>query len=79
MTPRARAESVWYRAAGLAIRNKKDLAVDIVEGEIRYAQHEVWLEAARLVLIDAELIEKARQMRQRAEETIRPARAKPER
>ena len=35
--------------------------------------------AAKLVLIDAEPIDIARQMRQRAEQTIRPAKAKPER
>ena len=47
MDPRARAESVWYRTAGLASRNPKDLAVEIIEAEIRSAQHEVWLETAR--------------------------------
>jgi len=34
--------------AGLLRR--KDLAIDIIEGEIRSAQHGVLLEAARLVL-----------------------------
>jgi hypothetical protein len=63
MTPRERAESVWYRTAGLASRNQKDLAVEIIEAEIRSAQHEVWLEAAKLVLIDAEPVEIARQLR----------------
>jgi hypothetical protein len=37
MDPHARAESVWYRVAGLLRR--KDLAIDIIEGEIRSAQH----------------------------------------
>ena len=27
--------SVWYRIAGLANRNQKDLGVDIIEAEIR--------------------------------------------
>ena len=66
MTARERAESVWYRTAGLASRNKKDLAVEIIEAEIRSAQHEVWLEAAKLVLT-REPVEIARQFRQRAE------------
>jgi hypothetical protein len=52
MEPRARAESVWYRTAGLAARNRKDLAVDIIESEIRSAMREVWLEAAKLVLTE---------------------------
>src|SRR5262249_484895 len=38
-----RAVSVWYRTAGLASRNQKDLALDIIEAEIRSAQHEVLL------------------------------------
>jgi hypothetical protein len=40
MTPRERAESVWYRTAGLASRNQKDLAIAIIEAEIRSAQYE---------------------------------------
>jgi hypothetical protein len=71
MTPRERAESVWYRTAGLASSNRKDLAVDIIEAEIRSAQHEILLEAAKLVLT-GEPIEIARQLRERAERTIRP-------
>jgi hypothetical protein len=35
--PRERATSVWYRVAGLLRR--KDLAIEIIEGEIRSAQH----------------------------------------
>ena len=50
MDPHERAVSVWYRTAGLASRNQKDLAVEIIEAEIRSAQHEVLLEAAKLVL-----------------------------
>ena len=45
MAPHARVVSVWYRTAGLASRNQKDLALDIIEAEIRSAQHEVLLEA----------------------------------
>jgi len=69
MGPHARAESVWYRVAGLLRRT--DLAIEIVEAEIRSAQHEVLLEAAKLVLT-GEAIEVARQRRARAEATIRP-------
>jgi len=52
--------------------NQKDLAVEIMEAEIRSAQYEVWLEAAKLVLIDAEPVEIARKLREMAERTIRP-------
>jgi len=69
MEPRARAESVWYRVAGLLRR--KDLAIDIIEAEIRSAQHEAWLEAAKLVLT-GEPVQVARQLRERAERIIRP-------
>jgi len=69
MAPHERATSVWYRIAGLLRR--KDLAVDIIEAEIRSAQREVWLEAAKLVLTDNETIEIARQLREPAERTIR--------
>ena len=71
MDPHERATSVWYRIAGLASRNQKDLGVDIIESEIRSAMHEVWLEAAKLVLTDAEPVEIARELRKRAERTIR--------
>ena len=50
MDPHARAVSVWYRIAGLISREQKSLAVEIIEAEVRSAQHEVLLEAARLVL-----------------------------
>jgi hypothetical protein len=69
MDPHARAESVWYRIAGLLRR--KDLAIDIIAAEIRSAQHEVLLEAAKLVL-SGEAVDIARQLRERAERTIRP-------
>jgi hypothetical protein len=64
-----RATSVWYRVAGLVRR--KELAIEIVEAEIRSAQYEVLLEAAKLVLSD-EPIEIARKLRAMAERTIRP-------
>jgi hypothetical protein len=70
MDAHERATSVWYRM-GLISRNQRDLAVRIIADEIRAAQYEVWLEAARLVL-SGEPIEIARQMRERAERTIRP-------
>jgi hypothetical protein len=71
MDPHARAVSVWYRIAGLISREQKSLAVEIVEAEIRSAQHEVLLEAARLVL-SGEPVEIARQLRDQADRTIRP-------
>jgi hypothetical protein len=69
MDPHERATSVWYRIAGLLRR--KDLAVDIIAAEIRSAQHEVLLEAAKLVL-SGEPIDIARQLRERAERMIQP-------
>jgi hypothetical protein len=65
-----RATSCWYRVAGLVSREQKDLAVEIIEAESRSAQHEVFLDAARLVL-SGEPIEIARQLRARAQQTIR--------
>jgi hypothetical protein len=50
MDPHERATSCWYRVAGLVSRDQKGIAVEIIEAEIRSAQYEVWLEAARLVL-----------------------------
>ena len=71
MDPHDRATSCWYRVAGLVSREQKELAIEIIEGEIRSAQHEVLLEAARLVL-SGESVEIARQLRDYAERTIRP-------
>jgi len=68
MDPHARAESVWYRVASLLRR--KEIAIDIIEAEIRSAQHDALLEAAKLVL-SAEPIEDARQLRAKAERTIK--------
>jgi len=44
MDPHERATSVWYRVAGLLRR--KELAIEIIEAEIRSAQREVCLEAS---------------------------------
>jgi len=71
MAPHARAVSVSYRIAGLISREQKSLAIEIIEAEIRSAQHEVLLEAARLVLT-GEPVEIARQLRDQAERTICP-------
>ena len=49
----------------------RDLAGEIIEAEIRSAQHEVLLEAAKLVL-SGEPIDIARKLRNMAERTIRP-------
>ena len=70
MDPHERATSVWYRVAGLLRR--KDLAIEIIEAEIRSAMREVWLEASRLVLTTGEPTEIARTMRDRAERAIKP-------
>lgn len=76
MEPHERAVSLWYRTAGLISRDQKDLAVEIIEAEIRSAQHEVLLDAARLVL-SGDPVEIARQLRDRAERTIRPQQTGP--
>jgi hypothetical protein len=57
MDPRERATSVWYRIG--------------IEGAIRSAQQEAFLEAAKLVLT-GDPIEIAYQLHERAEQTIRP-------
>ena len=69
MDPHERATSVWYRVAGLLRR--KELAIDIIEAEIRSAQQEAFLEAAKLVLT-GDPIEIACRLHERAERTIRP-------
>jgi glutamine synthetase len=69
MDPHERATSVWYRIAGLLRR--KEVAVEIIEAEIRSAQQEVFLEAAKLVLT-GDPIEIARKLHERAERTVRP-------
>ena len=45
MDPHERATSCWYRVGGLVSRKQKELAVEIIEAEIRSGQHEVLLEA----------------------------------
>ena len=45
-----RATSCYYRIGGLVTRGQRDLAVEIIEAEMRSAQHEVLLEAAKLAL-----------------------------
>ena len=47
------------------------LAVENIEAEIRSVQHELLLDAARLVL-SGDPVEIARQLRDQAERTIRP-------
>ena len=76
MDPHVRAVSVWYRIAGLISREQKTLAVEIIEAEIRSAQHDVLLEAARLVL-SGEPVEIARRLRDQAERTTRPPQSRP--
>ena len=62
---------IWYRIAGLISREQKSLAVETIEAEIRSAQQEVPLEAAKLVLT-REPVENAGYLRALAERTIRP-------
>ena len=75
MEPRERATSIWYRIAGLI--GQRDIALDIIEAEIRSAQHEALLEAEQLVVktlrpggFGVESL--AKTLRERAERTIRP-------
>jgi hypothetical protein len=68
--PHDRATSVWYRTVGL--RAQRNQAVEIIEAEIRSAQREVLLEAAKLVLGGRGPREIARKLQEMAEETIRP-------
>ena len=68
--PHERATSCYYRVGGLVTRGQRDLAVEIIENEIRSAQHEMLLEAAKLVL-SGEPVEIARKLRDMAEWTIR--------
>ena len=68
MDPHERATSVWYRVAGLLRR--KDLAIEIIEAEIRLAQREALLDAAQLVS-SLDPIQAARELRARADRLIR--------
>jgi len=66
------------RASGIGLPGcctGKELAIETIEAEIRSAVHAVWLEASRLVLT-GEPIEIARQLRDRAEQVVRPPTSK---
>jgi hypothetical protein len=68
MDPHQRATSVWYRVAGLLRR--KELAIEIVEAEIRSAQHEA---LSREAGADRRADRRSRgKGRARAERIIRP-------
>jgi len=71
--PHQRATFCYYRVGGLVSRGQRELAIEIIETEIRSAQHEMLLEAAKLVL-SGEPVEIARKLREMAERTIRPTR-----
>ena len=72
MDPDDRAELLWSRTAGLASRNQKDRAVDIIEAEIRSAQREALLEAAQLMLTSQPVVAIARQLREAADTLMQP-------
>jgi hypothetical protein len=55
----------------LVSRDQKDLAIEIIEAEIRSAQYELLLDASRLVL-SGDPVAIARQLRDRAEQVMRP-------
>jgi len=50
--PRQRATVCYYRVGGSVTRGQRELAVEIIETEIRSAQHVMLLEAAKLVPIE---------------------------
>jgi hypothetical protein len=60
-----------YCVGGLVTRGQREIAVEIIETAIRSAQHDILLEAAKLVLT-GEPIEVPRLLRDMAERTIRP-------
>jgi hypothetical protein len=68
MDAHERATTCCERIAGLLRR--KDLAIDIIEWEIRSAQREVLLEAARLVLTNQPVVEITRQLREAADKLV---------
>jgi hypothetical protein len=75
MDAHERATSVWYRVAGLLRR--EELAIEMIEAEIRSAQYQAFLEAELLVkrmLTDKEfgVAHLLKTLRERAERTIRP-------
>jgi hypothetical protein len=69
-----RAELLWSRTAGLASHDRKVRAVDIIEAEIRSAQREALLEAAKLVVLTADqpVIEVARLLHGLANQVMQP-------
>jgi len=66
--PYKRAISYYYRVGELVTRGQRDLAVEIIEAEIRSAQRVVLLEATKL-LLTAEPVVIARRLRVMAERT----------
>jgi hypothetical protein len=71
LDPHQRATFCYYRVGGLITRGQRELAVEIIETAIRAAQHDILLDAAKLMLT-GEPIEIARKLRDMAERTIRP-------
>lgn len=69
--PHERPLSCYYRVGRLLARGQRDLAVEIIETEIRSAQHDVLLEAAKLVLT-GEPLEISPLLYDFAERTVRP-------
>ena len=65
--------SVWYRIAGLL--HRKELAIETIEAEIVQRCTRSRCEASKLVLT-GEPIEIARQLRDRAEQVVRPPTSK---
>jgi len=70
-----RATSCYYRVGRPVTRGQRDLAVEIIEPEIRSALHKVLLDTAKLVL-SGEPIEIAQWLHDMAERTIRPTRTR---
>ena len=70
MEPRERAMSIWDRIADVI--GQRDIAVDIIEAEIRAALHEAFLEAERLVDSGISGPSIVKTLRGRAEQLIRP-------
>jgi hypothetical protein len=62
-------ELLPLQIAGLL--GRKEIAIEIIEAEIRSAQHEALLEAAKLVLT-GDPVEIARKLHERAERAVRP-------
>jgi hypothetical protein len=71
LDPHQRATFCYYCVGGLVTRGQREIAVEIIETAIRSAQHDVLLEAAKLVLT-GEPVEVPRLLREMADRTIRP-------